>query len=63
MPVLKGFRTLLDAYQFLCEKGNTISQFRYGLNGLVQVCIGHGLLWCRGIMNGFVRRVRQLLHL
>ena len=41
---------VLSQAEFLCEKGNTIPKFRYGLNGLVQVCIGHGVLWCRGIM-------------
>ena len=39
---------VLSQAEFLCEKGNTIPKFRYGLNGLVQVCIGHGVLWCRG---------------
>ena len=30
---------VLSEAEFLCEKGNTISQFRYGLNGLVQISI------------------------
>jgi hypothetical protein len=30
---------VLSQAEFLCEKGNTISQFRYGLNGLVQISV------------------------
>jgi hypothetical protein len=30
---------VLSQAEFLCEKGNTIPQFRYGLNGLVQISV------------------------
>ena len=30
---------ILSQAEFLCEKGDTISQFRYGLNGLVQISV------------------------
>ena len=30
-----GTVRILSQAEFLCEKGNAISQFRYGLNGLV----------------------------
>ena len=30
---------VLSQAEFLCEKGDTISQFRYGLNGLVQISV------------------------
>ena len=54
---------VLSQAEFLSEKGNTISQFGYGLNGLVQVCIGHGVLWCRGLMTGRLGNPVISLHL
>ena len=30
---------VLSQAEFLCEKGNTIPKFRYGLNGLVQISV------------------------
>lgn len=52
---------VLSQAEFLCEKGNTIPKFRYGLNGLVQVCIGHGVLWCR-VTGGGVKGSPSSLH-
>ena len=55
---------VLSQAEFLSEKGNSFFEFRNGLNGLVQVCIGHGVLWCRGIMSGGVKRSPAIsLHL
>jgi hypothetical protein len=34
---------------------NAFLEFRNGFNRLVQVCIGHGVLWCRGLMTGVLR--------
>ena len=39
---------------------NAFLKFGNSFNRLVQVCIGHGVLWCRGIMIGFVKRGRHL---
>jgi hypothetical protein len=39
----------------LGKERNSVSEFWYGLNSLVQVGIGHGLLWCRGLMTGLLR--------
>ena len=51
---------VLSQAEFLCKKRNSLCESRHGLNGLVQVCIGHGVLWCRGLMTGLLRGSRHL---
>lgn len=54
MAEVRRRKTKLDAF---LEFGNSS-------NRLVQVCIGHGVLWCRGIMSGGVKRSPAMsLHL
>ncbi len=36
----------------MMEQRYTLPEFGYSSNRLVQVCIGHGVLWCRGLMTG-----------
>ena len=42
--------SILSQAEFLSKQRYTVSEFGNNLNRLVQVCIGHGVLWCRGIM-------------
>ena len=50
----RTIRILCQA-EFLSKKRNTLPEFGYSSNRLVQVCIGHGVLWCRGLMTGVLR--------
>ena len=50
MAEVRRRKTKLDAF---LKFGNSFDR-------LVQVCIGHGVLLCRGIMIGFVKRGRHL---
>ena len=50
----RTIRVLCKA-EFLCKQRNTLPEFGYSSNRLVQVCIGHGVLWCRGLMTGVLR--------
>ena len=43
---------ILCQAEFLRKQRNTLPVFGYSSNRLVQVCIGHGVLWCRGLMTG-----------
>ena len=47
--------SILSQTEFLCKQRNAFLEFRNGFNRLVQVCIGHGVLWCRGLMTGLLR--------
>ena len=54
---------VLSQAEFLGKQRNAFLKFGNSFNRLVQVCIGHGVLWCRGIMNGLVKRSVISLHL
>lgn len=41
-------------------KLNAFLKFGNSFNRLVQVCIGHGVLWCRGLMAGLLKESRYL---
>jgi hypothetical protein len=38
----------------LGEQRYTVPEFGNSFNRLVQICIGHGVLWCRGLMTGWL---------
>ena len=42
---------VLRETQFFSKQRNAFLKFGNSFNRLVQVCIGHGVLWCRGIMT------------
>ena len=41
-------------------KLNAVSEYGHDRNCPVQVSIGHGILWCRGLMTGLLRWNRHL---
>ena len=48
---------ILSQTKFFCKQRYTVPEFGNSFNRLVQGVIGHGVLWCRGIMAGFVQGV------
>jgi len=42
---------VLRETQLFSKQRNAFLKFGNSFNRLVQVCIGHGVLWCRGIMT------------
>jgi hypothetical protein len=52
----RTIRVLCQA-EFLCKQRYTVPEFGNSFNRLVQIGIGHGVLWCRGIMSGGVQGV------
>lgn len=53
--VIDGTVRILSQAELLSKERNAIPECRHNLNRLVQDVVGHGVLWCRGIMNGFVK--------
>ena len=43
---------ILCQTQLFSEKRNAVTEFGYSRNRLVQCCIGHIILWWRGLMTG-----------
>ena len=54
---------ILSQAEFLRKKRNAFLEFRNGFNRLVQVCVGHGVSWCRGLMTGRLKEPVISLHL
>ena len=48
---------ILCEMQLFSKHLNAVSEFGYGRNCLVQNCIGHGIVWWRGLMTGLLRGV------
>ena len=51
---------ILCKAEFLSKKRNTLPEFGNSFNRPVQVCIGHGVLWCRELMTEGLRGLRHL---
>ena len=54
---------ILGQTKFFCKQRYTVPEFGNRFNRPVQGVIGHGVLWCRGIMNGGVKNSVISLHL
>ena len=54
---------VLSQAEFLSEKRNAITVSWYGFDRHVQVGIGHGVLWCGGLMTGWLKEPVISLHL
>ncbi|OYP68997.1 hypothetical protein CIK98_01165 [Prevotella sp. P2-180] len=54
---------ILCQTQFLSKKRNAVPEFRYSRDRLVQCRIGHGNLWWRGLMTGWLREKRPVISL
>ena len=43
---------VLSKTEFLSKERNAVPEFRHNLYRLVHDSVGHGVLWCRGLMTG-----------
>ena len=51
---------VLSQAEFLSKQRYTLPEFGYSSNRPVQCVVGHGVLWCRGLMTGLVQGLRHL---
>ena len=51
---------VLSKTEFLSKERNAVPEFRHNLYRLVHDSVGHGVLWCRGLMTGLFKVARHL---
>jgi len=51
---------ILGQTKFFSEKRYAFLKFGNSFNRPVQSVVGHGVLWCRGLMTGLLRLSRHL---